>query len=69
MALHLPLVSCNMRAPVSHRVWATDATPTAGWATVAEVPEVIADALFDMAEQKGSHVRLDGTDEPRVWNP
>ena len=42
LALHLPLAVSDLRAPISSTLLATDATPTAGGATVAEIPEKIA---------------------------
>ena len=47
------------RSAVSPHLWATDATPSSGGATVATVPGKIARALNRVCEQKGSNARLD----------
>ncbi|CAE7267798.1 unnamed protein product, partial [Symbiodinium sp. CCMP2456] len=58
-ALHLPFATWNMRKHLSSLVVATDATPTAGGAVTARVPDAVAQALWRHTEVKGEAVRLD----------
>ncbi|CAE7216591.1 unnamed protein product, partial [Symbiodinium sp. KB8] len=58
-ALHLPFATWNMRKGISSTVIATDATPTAGGAVTAAVPQAVAQALWRHTEVKGAAVRLD----------
>ena len=58
--LLLPLAESDLRAPLSTNLWATDATPTAGGAVSCEVPKHVIEKLYEISEQRGAHVRLDG---------
>ena len=53
-------------ASLFQHLLATDATPTAGGATRAEIPEKLAKELFRRSEVRGHAVRLDGSEEDRV---
>jgi hypothetical protein len=57
-ALLLPFMQSDIRSPIFDEIWATDATPTAGGATTAAIPNELGDFLYSHAEQRGSHVRL-----------
>ena len=57
--LLLPLAGANIRWPVSVRLSATDATPTAGGGAYTTTSTEIAHTLFRFAEHKGEHSRLD----------
>ena len=59
ICLHLPFCFWNMRRRVSSRLLATDATPTAGGATVANVPPALAQELWRHSDVRGEAVRLD----------
>ena len=61
VALHLPFASFDLRRAVSSTIYATDATPTSGGACCAKVPSSLAEKLAEFAENKGCHVRLDGS--------
>ena len=63
VCLHLPLCQADLRAPVSNRLLATDATPSAAGAVAAHMPGKIARALYQMCEQRGAHTRLDTSAE------
>ena len=58
--LLLPLAESDLRAPLSTTLWATDATPTGGGAVSCEVPKGVIEKLYEISEQRGAHVRLDG---------
>ena len=60
----LPLAETNLRAPVSHVVTCSDATPTAGGAVECCVSEELADALYTFGEHNGKYARLDVGDSP-----
>lgn len=59
MALALPIVVADLRAPVPRLLWGTDARLTHGAATMTCVPEKVARALYRMTEQKGAHTYLE----------
>ncbi len=55
----MPLCVAELRWPVSERVLATDATPSACGATAVEVAPSLAAFLYRLAEHNGEYVRLD----------
>ena len=55
----LPLAETCIRWPVSSRVSATDATPSAGGAVYSHVGPDLVEALWRSTEQRGAYVRLD----------
>ncbi len=73
IGLHLPFCSWKMRRSFHESLLATDATPSSGGATRAELPIQLARALWQHCDVKGEAVRLDrgvlesivGEDEPR----
>ena len=68
--MHLPLAEADLRAPVSTRLYASDATPTTAAAVSAVVSRAAVDGLYTHAEQKGFYTRLDWNDsDPRRWSP
>ena len=58
--LHIPFAFSNLRAPLSSSLWATDATPVSGGATVAPLAGETAAFLYSRAETRGACLRLDG---------
>ena len=58
--MHLCISTADLRAEPSPEIYATDATPTRGGATVASVPPSLARALYRVAESRGTTIRLDG---------
>jgi hypothetical protein len=60
VSLHLPFAVWHMQQHLDTTLLATDATPTSGGATTAEVPEKIGRALVRHSEVKGEAGRLDG---------
>ena len=50
----------NVRAQVSSRIHASDATPSAAACVSADVSQDLAETLYDFADSKGKYVRLDG---------
>ena len=59
-ALVLPTCTANIRAPMSESALATDATPVAGGSTIVQLPSTLAETLYEVAEQRGASLRLDG---------
>ena len=58
--MHLCISAADLRAEPSTEIYATDATPTRGGATVASVPPILARDLYRVAECRGTSMRLDG---------
>jgi hypothetical protein len=58
-AVHLAVAVVDLRAQISKKVWATDATPSHAGVTVAVVDDVLVDLLYRGSERRGAHVRLD----------
>ena len=42
VGLHVKIAVANLRAPVSNKLWVTDATPTSGGAVEAPIPDALA---------------------------
>ena len=59
-AMHLCILTANLRAEPLPEAYATDATPTRGGAIIANLPPILARALYRVAESRGASVRLDG---------
>ena len=67
MSLLMPVVEADLRLEISTLVGATDASSLAGGACFAHVEAEVADKLYEMAEDRGAHVRLDwGPEEPPI---
>ena len=63
IALHLPLAVWQMRKEISPELIATDATPTSGGATAAQISPELAQELWRRSEIRGAPVRLDRTED------
>ena len=54
-----PLLETNLRAEPSEKLYATDASPDGAGGCAASITQEDWLALYDLAEKKGEHVRLD----------
>ena len=66
IALHLPFAVWHMRKELSPELIATDATPTSGGATAAQISPELAQELWRRSEVRGSPVRLDREEDLKV---
>ena len=59
-----PLLPTTLRAKHRETLYATDASPSGAGGCVAPITQEAWLALYDLAEEKGEHVRLDWKEEP-----
>jgi len=59
LALYAPLAETNVRAPVSTKLVATDASLRGGGVVSTEIPDHVAQEMWRHRERRGMHVRLD----------
>ena len=63
-----PLLQTNLRAKPCEKVYATNASPSGAGGCVAPITQEAWLALYDLAEERGEHVRLDWKGEEQASN-